>query len=81
MEEKGISATYLGSSQTDLHIVDKVKKGNYSIVYVTPEKIFGSSKKIPSSVFKELLKAGNVGLLAIDEMHLVRAWKTFRLVG
>lgn len=81
LEGKGISATYLGSSQTDLFAVNKMNRGDYSIVYVTPEKFFDSSRisPSPSPEFKEVLEAGRVGLLAIDEVHLVSAWKTFRL--
>ena len=77
LEEHGISATYLGSSQTDTQMDEKVKKGMYEIVYTTPEKFFDSNGH-PSHTFKHILEAGRVGLIALDEVHLVDSWKSFR---
>ncbi len=64
LEEKGISATYLGSSQTDLQIciiiVDKMKKGKISpIVYYIWEFIF---KSIPilNQLQKPVINEGKV---------------------
>ena len=75
--EHGISATYLGSSQIDTEIDTKVKDGKYEIIYTTPEKFFDCNGS-PSHVFKDLLEARCVGLIAIDEVHLVDSWKSFR---
>ena len=77
--EHGISATYLGSSQTDTQMDKKVQEGMYEIVYTTPEKFFDSNG-CPSHIFKPILEAGRVGLIALDEVHLVKSWKNFRYV-
>ena len=63
LEEHGISATYLGSSQTDTQIDKKVQEGTYEIVYTTPEKFYDSNG-CPSWIFKPILEAGHEVLTA-----------------
>ncbi len=46
LEEKGISDTYLGSSQTDLHIVDKMKRRETIVLSMSlQKKILIAAKK------------------------------------
>ena len=80
LEENGISATYTGSSQTDAQINSKISDGVFNIVYTTPEKFFDHTGH-PLYPFGDLLHKGRVGLIAIDEVHLIHSWKSFRLVN
>ena len=72
-------ATYTGSSQVDKSTNDKIRNKNFKIVYVTPENFFNYEDK-PSKVFEDLLEEGQIGLIAIDEAHLINTWKHFRYV-
>jgi len=73
LEEKGVPATYTGSSQSDPHANDKIRNGEYKIVFTTPE-----TDGCLSSVFCQLMDRGYIGLLAVDEAHLINSWKNFR---
>ena len=79
LQVKGIQATYLGSTQKDKDVEERICNGEYDIIYTTPEKFFGKSLHM-SEFFSELVSRGNVGLIAKDEAHLVYSWKTFRYV-
>ena len=73
-------ACFLGSGQTDTTVEERVFRGDYKIVFVTPEKIsfvsddggFGSSSS--SSMFMQRLQSlkamNKIGLIAIDEARL-----------
>ena len=74
-----ISATYVGSSQTDKEIDAKILAGDFKLVYATPEKFFVDAGT-PSYPFRDLIIQGQVGLIAIDEIHLISSWKSFRYV-
>ena len=77
-------ACFLGSGQTDTTVEERVFRGDYKIVFVTPEKIsfvsddggFGSSSS--SSVFMQRLQSlkamNKIGLIAIDEAHCISQW-------
>ncbi len=73
----GIPAIYLGSSQIDKEVDKKIRNGLFQIIYTTPEKFFNSSGS-PSKMFSDLIDMGQIGLIAIDEVHLVNVWKSFR---
>ena len=77
LEERGIPATYTGSSQSDPHMNDKIRNKDFKIVYTTPENFFGRGG-CPSDMFHQLTEQGHIGLLAIDEVHLIYSWKNFR---
>ena len=77
LQVRGIRATYLGSTQKDSDVERRVCDGEYDIIYTTPEKFFGKSIHM-SDFFSDLISGGNVGLIAVDEAHLVYSWKTFR---
>ena len=61
-------AVYLGSSQFDSSADEHALAGKYPLVYVTPEKLVGSSFL---SRLNTLYLAGRIGLVAIDEVSPV----------
>ncbi|EFJ31593.1 hypothetical protein SELMODRAFT_408296 [Selaginella moellendorffii] len=63
---RGIKAEYLGSAQTDKTVEDKAGRGEYDILYMTPEKACGTT-------WTSLLSRG-VSLLAVDEAHCISEW-------
>ena len=79
LEEVGVPATYTGSSQTDVCVNDKIRNKDFKIIYTTPENFFNHAGK-PSKVFEDLIEQGQIGLIAIDEVHLINTWKCFRYV-
>ena len=76
LEKKNISATYLGSSQTDKGIDTKIIARKFNLLYTTPEKFFDDTGS-PSCPFKDLIMTAQVGLIAVDEVHLIDSWKFF----
>ena len=77
LEHCGIPATFLGSSQMDKDVDVKIKDGCFKVIYVTPEKFFNDSGE-PSHLFAHMFACGHIGLVAIDEVHLIRSWESFR---
>jgi ATP-dependent DNA helicase RecQ len=77
LHAKGIRATHLGSTQKDKHIERRINDGEFDIIYTTPERFFGRSIQM-ADFFSQLISKQCVGLIAIDEVHLVFTWKTFR---
>ena len=49
------------------------------LLYTKPENFFGCGG-CSSDMFHQLTEQGHVGLLAIDEVHLIYSWKNFRYV-
>lgn len=64
-------ACYLGSSQFDPQVETDALRGNYKIVFMTPEKI--TCGRILERV-TALAARGRIGLLAVDEAHCVSEW-------
>lgn len=77
LQAKGIHSTFLGSSQKDATIQKEVACGKTEVVFVTPEKFFDVTGQ-PQPLFAKLLREGKIGLLAIDEAHLIFKWQSFR---
>ncbi len=75
----GLRMTYLGSVQKDSDVLSKIAEGHYDIVLTTPESFFDKVGN-PKPVFLSLSAQGMVGLIAIDEAHLLLSWDSFRLV-
>ena len=77
LNKKGITAAFLGSAQPDKSLEGTVFFGNIDIkvLFVTLEWLFSSNKL---ALVKEMSESGKLGLVAIDEAHLVSDWNTFR---
>ncbi|XP_074319274.1 uncharacterized protein LOC141656323 [Silene latifolia] len=69
LKQRGISADYMGSTQTDRTVQAKAETGSYSLLFMTPEKALSISK----SFWTNLLKIG-ICLLAVDEAHCISEW-------
>lgn len=74
---KGLRATFLGTAQKDPSAERSVKNGNVDIVYLTPERLFTETGTIQQP-FPDLIKQQRIGLIAVDEAHLVWSWSSFR---
>ena len=77
LSAKGIHTTFLGSAQKDLSAVDRVYQGECDVVYVTPEHLFNTGGELQYP-FAKLTKERRIGLVAVDEAHLVWSWSSFR---
>ncbi len=77
LNQAGIPAAFVGSIQPDHTIEAKVlaPDSDTKVLYVTPEWLFSSNKL---SLVKTLAEHGRLGLIAIDEAHLVYDWQVFR---
>lgn len=67
---RGLPATFVNSSLDDreqLNRIDGVRRGQYKLIYVAPER-FRSSR------FLSALESINVALFAVDEAHCVSTW-------
>ena len=80
LESKGISATFLGTAQTDKRIMQKVAHGSFSVVFTTPETLIERSTGHPHRVFVKMAEEGKLCMVALDEAHLIQSWKNFRYV-
>ncbi|MCW7482305.1 RecQ family ATP-dependent DNA helicase [Leptospira kanakyensis] len=70
LQSKAVPATFINSSlgkKERLDRYDKLKSGEYKIVYVSPERF---QKK----EFLDALSGINISLLAIDEAHCISQW-------
>ena len=64
-------ATFLGGSQADAGAEAKAARGDFLLVYVTPEKLATSGFR--ETFLTELNKnSGGIALVAVDEAHCVR---------
>lgn len=66
--KRGVKATYLGSHQT-YDVEERVFAGDYSIVFVTPEKLLHRY-----DAFVRLHNSCGIGLIAVDECHCIDRW-------
>jgi ATP-dependent DNA helicase RecQ len=68
----GIPAAYLNSTldkSQQLRVIEKLKKQEYKLLYVAPERIFANGRG-----FLDFLKSIKVSLFAIDEAHCISQW-------
>lgn len=79
LEATGLRTAFLGSLQTDKSILSRIAQMEYNLVLCTPESFY-DSVGTPKPVFKTLALQRRIGLIAIDESHLVRSWSSFRYV-
>ncbi|KAF3331878.1 mediator of RNA polymerase II transcription subunit 34-like protein [Carex littledalei] len=69
LQQRGIKAEYLSSTQSNKSVSCNAEKGFYDILYMTPEKACSLSE----SFWTNLLEAG-ICLLAVDEAHCISEW-------
>lgn len=74
---KGLRATFLGTAQKDPTTDVALRNGEVDIVYLTPERLFTETGAVQQP-FPELIKQHRIGLIAVDEAHLVWNWNSFR---
>ena len=74
-------ACFLGSGQTDGTMEERVFRGEFKIVFVTPEKItYISEGEEPGTTpkfierLKRLRDENKIGLIAINETHCISQW-------
>ncbi|HJP63741.1 MAG TPA: DNA helicase RecQ [Mucilaginibacter sp.] len=68
----GMPAAFLNSSQSpdeQARITEKLKKGEIKLLYLAPERLFGSGSNLIN-----FLKSLPVCLIAIDEAHCISHW-------
>lgn len=63
-------ACFLGSAQVNPGVESQAARGDFCLVYVTPEKL--STSLIDR--FRELHQRGGLALLAVDEAHCISQW-------
>lgn len=61
--------TLSGQTRNYLDTVSAVVRGEFMVVYTTPEFIHGNT-----GILKKMEAAGTLGLLAIDEAHCISQW-------
>lgn len=63
-EEETMLAAYLGSAQMDASVEDQAMRGEYRLVYMTPEKFVACCNRFRMPI----------RMVAIDESHCVSEW-------
>ena len=76
--ERGIRASFLGSTQKDPTVVQRLERGELDVLFLTVERFFTGTGV--DSIFLRMATEGKIGLIAVDEVHLVCSWKSFRFV-
>ena len=70
--ERGLKAAFVGRDQTDEGVNAGVERGDYQLVYMSPESMLAVlrwRKMFSSTVYQENLMA-----MAVDEAHCVDKW-------
>ena len=76
LQQKGIQALFLGSTQKDPSVMKQFVDGNIDVLFVTVERLFAGGEV--NANFVMMAKEGRIGLIAVDEAHLFTVWKSFR---
>jgi RecQ family ATP-dependent DNA helicase len=72
LQSKGMNAAFLGEEQLDESLKEGVEKGQYQIVYGSPETFLAVTrwcKMLSNTVYRR-----NLCLLAVDEAHCISHW-------
>ena len=77
LEAARVKVTYLESMQKDTRVLGMVSQDQNDTILCTPESFFNNLGQ-PKAVFKSLVVQKKIGLLAINEAHLIWSWRTFR---
>mmetsp|Transcript_14914 Transcript_14914/g.31375 ORF Transcript_14914/g.31375 Transcript_14914/m.31375 type:complete len:1014 (+) Transcript_14914:55-3096(+) len=69
-------ATYLGPSQPDCQAEEKALRGEYRVVFLTPEKLVGGGDSFLNRLARmhQFGGDGRICLMAVDESHCVSEW-------
>lgn len=70
LQKKGIKAATIlaGSSHDDIvRLFDNLKFGNYSFLYLSPERL-------SSTLIKEKIRELNISMIVVDEAHCISEW-------
>ena len=68
----GIKACYISGEQDNDYVKESVLKGDYQVVYFTPEMILGSKRwreMLVGEVYSKHLRT-----FVVDEAHTVKKW-------
>ena len=76
LQERGVKAAFLGSTQKDPTIPNQLAQGAMDLVFVTVERFYAGGRVDP--LFTRMASEGKIGLIAIDEAHLLVSWRSFR---
>ena len=77
LQASGLRITHLGTMQTDRNIITKIAQDDFHIVFCTPGSFYDNLGE-PKPVFKSLAAQNRIGLIGIDEAHLLKTWRAFR---
>jgi len=79
LDKRGIPATFLGSAQLDPNAESRALADNTDILllFVSPEWLFAQDDRNLTKI-QALNTKKRIGLVAIDEAHLVYDWQDFR---
>ena len=80
LKGKGIPATLLGSAQKE-DVTGDVEAGKFRVVFTTPECFMDKATGQPRATFTQMAMQNKIGLVAVDEAHLIHSWKSFRYIG
>jgi len=69
LQNKGISACFLGSAQTDKSTESAALRGEFRLVYLCPESLVRLKHEL-----QDLQSKSGIALLAIDEAHCISKW-------
>ena len=69
-------AAFLGEKQSDSEVERSALRGEFALVYMTPEKLMMNSKV--QEALRKLHRENRLRLFAVDEAHLVSEWASFR---
>lgn len=67
-------ATFLGPAQPDASTEERALRGEFRLVYVTPEKLVGGNFLDSLARMHREGGRGRICLFAVDESHCVSEW-------
>ena len=71
-KDRGLSAAFCGSQQTEKKTLDRIREGCYQLVYITPEALVNNT--IYRNMLLETVWQENLVAYVIDEAHCIKTW-------